>query len=461
MNNYNPDGSPVHGDYVQSNFRNKDDLEKYSPPQSNDPHDRLPTLYEVLNRKTQTPVDLWSFYVYMRDSQSAIDYLDFWLDVIQHLNLCKSYVKGLKTTLTANYRQRNATNVANAIPRKASPTNRSFVSPFGGKDIGNTSRESVGSQKHKSISSSVLLDMIMTENLLEDEDNNRLSSFLKGEATVRTSDPNVNQRIEELKRHSQSIGLNMGASNSNLSVFETQPESREINRISTIKPEMLETFIKEEMDSAQLKNDSPRPENLFVTRADLRSSSRKILYTYFMEAAEKRLFIPEYIIKNIRHNLETEGRDDPEVFEEAKEYVFKAMENEAFPGFLLSNAISNITVTSHLVRLIFGFFFLFVGFWVGYTLIFLNWNPKPVRAVVVIPFFIGAYLLITSIYNIDPVLSILGYGESKATHSGLIKLKEPFVRRLLLKRGLWVLLLTSVIAAVLSIIFALVPGKRL
>lgn len=39
---------------------------------------RLPNLWEVLSRNTKAPVDLYSFYIYMRDSQRSVDYLDFW-----------------------------------------------------------------------------------------------------------------------------------------------------------------------------------------------------------------------------------------------------------------------------------------------------------------------------------------------------------------------------------------------
>lgn len=39
---------------------------------------RLPNLWEVLSRQTKAPVDLYSFYIYMRDTQRAVDYLDFW-----------------------------------------------------------------------------------------------------------------------------------------------------------------------------------------------------------------------------------------------------------------------------------------------------------------------------------------------------------------------------------------------
>ena len=50
--------------------------------QQDDPRDyqrnRLPTLHEVLQRRTSAPVDLFSYYIYMRDQQRSVDYLDFW-----------------------------------------------------------------------------------------------------------------------------------------------------------------------------------------------------------------------------------------------------------------------------------------------------------------------------------------------------------------------------------------------
>jgi hypothetical protein len=47
-------------------------------PDSMGSRDRLPNLFEVLSRRTTAPVDLFSFYIYMRDVQRSVDYLDFW-----------------------------------------------------------------------------------------------------------------------------------------------------------------------------------------------------------------------------------------------------------------------------------------------------------------------------------------------------------------------------------------------
>nr|CAG8496061.1 5971_t:CDS:2 [Entrophospora candida] len=57
---------------------------------------RLPTLQEVLTRKTAPPVCLYNYYLYMRDREHASEYLDFYLDVLEHEIVCKAYVKDIK-----------------------------------------------------------------------------------------------------------------------------------------------------------------------------------------------------------------------------------------------------------------------------------------------------------------------------------------------------------------------------
>jgi hypothetical protein len=51
-------------------------------PQPDMTRNRLPTLFEVLSRRTLPPVDLFSFYIYMRDQQRSVDYLDFWYGLL-------------------------------------------------------------------------------------------------------------------------------------------------------------------------------------------------------------------------------------------------------------------------------------------------------------------------------------------------------------------------------------------
>lgn len=48
------------------------------PPRDPSQRTRFPNLFEVLSRQTLAPLDLFSFYIYMRDQQRSVDYLDFW-----------------------------------------------------------------------------------------------------------------------------------------------------------------------------------------------------------------------------------------------------------------------------------------------------------------------------------------------------------------------------------------------
>lgn len=71
-----------------------------------------------------------------------------------------------------------------------------------------------------------------------------------------------------------------------------------------------------------------------VARQDLRASVEKILYTFVMPGCERELTLPGNITDEIYSAIVESHRDDPEVFSVAKDYVFQAMERDAFPGFL-------------------------------------------------------------------------------------------------------------------------------
>lgn len=75
-------------------------------------------------------------------------------------------------------------------------------------------------------------------------------------------------------------------------------------------------------------------ENGLVVRADIRASAEQILYTYLLSGSEREIILPQFIIDNIKVAIEEDGRDDSEVFDAAKDYVFQALDLDALPGFL-------------------------------------------------------------------------------------------------------------------------------
>jgi len=111
-----------------------------------------------------------------------------------------------------------------------------------------------------------------------------------------------------------------------------------------------------------------------VGRADIRASAEKILYTYLLSGSEREIILPQGIINDITRAIEEENRDDPEVFDQAKDYVFQAMERDAFPGFLRSKALGNIVLPSMMLRLIVGLLAIFGGFWAAFAMIFLDYS---------------------------------------------------------------------------------------
>lgn len=76
--------------------------------------------------------------------------------------------------------------------------------------------------------------------------------------------------------------------------------------------------------------------------------------------------------------VEDDGRDDPEVFDPAKDYVFQAMERDAFPGFLQAKALGNLVPLSIMARLTFALISFGGGFW-GAFYVVLRDKPRHIR----------------------------------------------------------------------------------
>ncbi|KAJ4402081.1 Bud site selection protein, Revert to axial protein 1 [Didymella pomorum] len=348
---------------------------------------RFPTLFEVLSRKTVAPLDLFSFYIYMRDQQRSVDYLDFWLDVSQHLQLCRLYVRRLHRSLVDD------------TPEIEKASKRSSYM----QDL-NDAGEGPSNEK----------DML--------EDSHRVSQYLRSNHPSRNHSPQNSQG----SNHSHdpprpSFGMTPGDS--------TSPG---------------------QLSSAD--NGQPR-------REDLRASAEKILYTYLLPGSEREIIIPQSILQDVQNHIEgPEQRSDPELFDQAKDYVFQAMERDAFPGFLQSKGLGNLVPSSMMIRLIAGLISFFAAVWTAFVLVFLD-KSRTTRCWLILPFFIAIYLIITHQYMLDPLIAIAGYSEY--TLFDFNKIREKFVLKTLRRRALTVLALFFIILAAVCCLFILVPGKRL
>lgn len=236
------------------------------------------------------------------------------------------------------------------------------------------------------------------------------------------------------------------------------------------------SFMTGQSNSPSPLNNSNSSPNHTVARTDIRSSAEKILYVYLMPGAEREIILPQGILNEITNAIEKDGRDDPEVFDAAKDYVFQAMERDAFPGFLRAKALGNLVQPSMMIRLIIGLVGLFAGFWTAFVLIFLD-KSRATRCWDILPFTIGVYFTASHQYMLDPLIALAGFSEY--TIGKFHAIKEPFVRlveltstiyadewltdgrKLLNKRSLMCLGWIIVIDVALCCLFILVPGKRL
>lgn len=256
---------------------------------------RLPTLFEVLSRRTLPPVDLFSFYIYMRDQQRSVDYLDFWLDVAQHMSLCRHYVRELRRSVLVG------------TPEPASQRSSAIL-------------ESLGDMQHPVAGPS----MYATDK--ERDQDAQMSAFLREDAA--------------------SSGV------------QGSPRSSRHNNNHESTPR-----------EATTESNSP---GTTVRRQDIRASAEKILYTFLLPGAEREITLPESITTDVTSAIEEYGRDDPEVFDVAKDYVFQAMERDAFPGFLRMKALGNLIPPTLIMRLVIGLVSMFGAFWTAFVLIFLD-----------------------------------------------------------------------------------------
>jgi len=369
-------------------------------PQPDLNRNRLPTLFEVLSRRTLPPVDLFSFYIYMRDQQRSVDYLDFWLDVAQHMSLCRHYVRELRRSVL----------VGTPDPDKNGSKRSSQI------------LESLGDMNHTAGPSGFFSEK-------EKSQNAQMSAYLREEAI---------ENGGASPRHSTHGSYS----------------SSDLHATSTHERQPRPSFMSSPHD---ITTDSNSPAHT-VARADIRASAEKILYTFLLPGAEREIHLPHSIVSYITSAIEEDGRDDPETFDRAKDYVFQAMERDAFPGFLRMKALGNLVPTSMTLRMIIGLTSLFGAFWTAFVLIFLD-RSRSTRCWVILPFTIGIYALMSHQYALDPILALAGLSEY--TFMTFSRIREPYVRALLNKRAITELAIIVLLVAALSCLFIFVPGKRL
>ncbi|KZV83978.1 regulator of G protein signaling superfamily [Exidia glandulosa HHB12029] len=375
--------------------------------------DRLPSFAEVLSRRTRPPVDLYMLYLFLQ-REGAEDVLDFWLDVQQHENLCRAYFKDVR---------KSGRTVKEDWPQYWDYARRrgSIYGTVIGPGVSKRSTASTG-------------------DMLDDRDRAMLAN-----AGSRPNSP----------------GTLLGAAS---------PTSGEKGRGTpwSFHGRLSATPNPQAGAPTVIPREGP------ITRINLIESAERIFMRYLVPGAPKEIYLPHALrihtfplsasalphTQSPAYEVESTALAQvPDMFHAQKEYVFRAMEQEAFPRFLRAKAFGNLTPVSALVRLIAGLVCLWAGLATAFALVFLDVQPKSVRFFLFIPFTFAVVLLVSHQYELDPLLVFLKQSES--TPFRTLRIREPYVGQLLLGRALWVSLVCAVLIAGLTLLFWAVPGHRL
>ncbi|KAF8906908.1 RGS domain-containing protein [Mucidula mucida] len=398
---------------------------------ANSRKNRLPSFTEVLSRRTRPPVDLFMFYLFLQREGSE-DMLDFWLDVQQHENLCRAYFKDVR---------KSGRTIKDDWPQYWDYARRR--GSIYGTVVG------INPDAKRSTAS--------TGELLSEQDKHNLAAAGDEKTGAQSTSPRPTPVFSDHTRvNSTSPNDPYARSTTPFSLSGRTPTLFNLKRASRA-PTVI-------------------PRSAAITRQDLIASAERIYFRYLSPAGNTvnslenhEIYLPPSLrIHSFPLSSAHEPRSQnehslmaqiPDIFHAQKEYCFRAMEQDAFPRFLRAKAFGNLTPVSALVRLIAGLLILWIGLATAFSLVFLDVTPKSKRFWLFLPFSFAIYFLISHQYELDPVMVFMG--QSETTPFRTLQIKEPYVKKLLLGRAVWVSFLVTGFVVALTLLFWAVPGHRL
>ncbi|POY74753.1 hypothetical protein BMF94_2229 [Rhodotorula taiwanensis] len=462
---------------------------------------RVPHLAEVLRRNTRPPVDLYCYYLFLQREGSE-DTLDFWLDVQQHENLCRAYFKDLQKAgvavsddwphiygnVTGIRRGEHDASAASASSAYgggedesaygSAPRTPYFDSPTETARDGSAAEkgrfETAGGGGEKPLPSPTP----SAGGLLSPA----TSDYGFAREQLRTPSPQPGQHVSQyplsptlraMYPHDDDAG-EFGASSAQAAAAAESQYPGSGNTLTSATRRRLGAARRSNTNGSVGNTQPFIMRSSAISRTDLIASAERIYTRYLMPGADKEVYLPPSLritdFPLSRSTLPAVTHPDydheaslqakiPDLFHQQKEFVYRAMEQDSFPRFLRSKAYGNLTPLSAYARLAFGLLALWAAFATGFAFILLDVTPKAKRLWVILPFTFAIVNIVAWGYDLDPLMVFMGLSET--TPFRTIGIREPYIRKLLFARALWIAFLSAVIVAILTLIFVLVPGHRL
>ncbi|KAL7412490.1 RGS domain-containing protein [Mrakia frigida] len=437
------------------------------PSAPNGVRDRLPTLDEVLLRKTRPPVDLFCFYIFLQREGNE-DSLDFWLDVHQHENLCRAYFKDIRKSgrslreewpqywnqalsSGSSYDQAAGITAKDRASYHSDPENHQHSFPS------SSEKQQQQQQQQQPSSTSEYYD----EKKRERRDT---EAGVRGlDAPLRRLDGGRASPVEGVfpsgVQSQQQGGAGAGAGGAG-------------DRRSGGAWAGLGGIGGKRRSGGAAPMVIPR--SSAITRGELLLSAERIYARYLLQGGEKEIYLPPSLRINsfplpaqLSHTDSTSLQTDaqslasvPDMFLNQKAYVHTCLVQDAFPRFLRAKAFGNLTPATAFVRMLLGLLVLWGGLVAALCFVFLDIKPRSLRLTLLVPFYLSSHLLLSSLYALDPLLVLL-FNKSETTPLRHLPLQEVYVRKLLRKRSLGLELAILVLMAVGLLIWYWIPGHRL
>ncbi|EEB05720.1 regulator-G-protein signaling domain-containing protein [Schizosaccharomyces japonicus yFS275] len=343
--------------------------------------DQIPSLLDILTKPCERPLDLYNYYIYMIENENRVDYLDLWLDIMQHAIVCRQYVKSL--------------------------------------------RDSTGQ----------MLEPGAERNYLQDGQDRIYAVLYEGN--------NLNNNIDRFAAHYGPFNFD------DLSARDSVASSA--RKMIHLRASYLSSL-------SSCREQATKAYENAIQRNNVRALSERILYSYLIEGSEREISIPPQLAGAVATAIEVDQRDDPEIFQSIKDYVYEHHLKPTYHSFVRNRLHKNITPFSSSLRFILGYLATFAGCWYGFCGIFLGYSIRR-RVWSLIPFFVGYYFLMAAWKQLDPVLGILGYTET--SNYRCARIMNMTVKHSIFRRSTRLLIVVLVLIAATTAIFSCVPSRHL
>ncbi|KAJ2804400.1 Bud site selection protein, Revert to axial protein 1 [Coemansia guatemalensis] len=195
------------------------------------------------------------------------------------------------------------------------------------------------------------------------------------------------------------------------------------------------------------------------TEQDMRRAAERLYFHYFLPESPAPLRISDRMRDEIATCVEKDQRYDAQLFAPAKRHAFMVMRDESYLRFLRERLFHNITRGTAAPRIALGLALIFIALTFQLALIFLDVKPKGWRWLPMAGLWLGFIYVFAGITRLDPFMALLGRYESTAWSFGRVQDKKILHSHL--KRASLHLAITVGISAIVTLILFLVPGNRL